>query len=93
MKELLECEDLLKNKRVIAAFKALCPDKWSDAWGQITYSLADVAFEMRDACMGQSLSDEWFKQCCQVPGRWRPAFTVPETWIVAATLAWEATEK
>ena len=78
MKDLLECKDLLKNKRVIAACEGL---------GVITAPcpLEVVAFAMRDACG----SAEWLYAMAVVTS-FTPAFAPAKHWIIAATLVWES---
>jgi len=153
MKELLECDDLRRHKRVIKAYWGLigkekgynhnihpevrapvpifgqctkCGKKeivlnechratvWygsnhsTTCWilegctkpDPIPGSLADIAFEMRDAICAKEI-------CHLHKGGWRDHLyqqlkgmddsmligSDPEHWIIAATLAWEATQK
>ena len=92
MKQLLESKDLLKEERVIMAYKTLCPNKWSDAWNHIHYSLADVAFQMRDAyCTDLIKTTEWLGELSELVEQtnYTTVTATPSLWIIAATLAWE----
>ena len=102
MKELLECKDLLANERVVAAYVGLGCDQGFDIWGVKTKptlsSLADVAFAMRDAiCKTEQGAVEWLTKLDDMhKGNWlwskQMMSTTAEHWIIAATLAWEATQ-
>ena len=97
MNELLECKDLLRNERVIAANKGLGTGMWSDVWGHSNWPEEVVAFQMRDACfaLGIHRETDWG---CQIRNpdvrgdlyKFNPPR--PMDWIIAATLAWEATK-
>jgi len=93
---LLESTDLLAEKRVEDAYKALVnrspgycshqQEAYCDVCG-IPGSLADVAFEMRDACD----IFVWYGKLMQICGstiQCRKA--TKEQWIIAAVKAWEA---
>ena len=90
---------LLRHKRVVAAFKGLCPEMWSEAWGHIHYSLAVVAFAMRDALVqkgvwlveyGDFILDEVNVDGNDVDAwHWWAHCAKAEHWIIAAVLAWE----
>ena len=83
MDKLLECTDLRNNKRVIEAYWALMGGCWKHKrYGQyqaIPGSLADVAFEMMDACIEREIGNF---TCLNTP--------TAEEIIITATLAWEA---
>ena len=107
MKQLLNSKNLLAEKRVVAAYKALVnrspgycshqpASSYCDVCG-VPGSLADVAFEMRDAVS----SREWLLQmyalytyAIDLPARyydvWFKTEPTAEQWIIATTLAWEA---
>ena len=102
MKELIDCTDLRKNKRVIAAWEGLTGRSageihiWEGktaAW--VTYipgSLADVAFEMRDACDPEKYR-EALEQVIRPGDTWiiycKTVRVTRKQMIIAATLAWE----
>ena len=102
MKELLACKDLRLNDRVIAAYwgllggtkSVLCfAGEESAMYPPIPGSLADVAFEMRNACVKMY----WFTRLQLEVGEYHDGeeaikYSTPEHWIIAATLAWEAKE-
>ena len=94
MKDLLECKDLRNNKRVKTAY-----------WGMKEYpaiireipphlSLADIAFEMRDACQISAyykmLKKIWMytSRTCLFTD-WLVYRCTAKYMIIAATLAWE----
>ena len=97
---LLESTDLLAEKRMEDAYKALVnrspgycshqQEAYCDDCG-IPGSLADIAFEMRDACDRIA----WVHMLGVIKGGYTPsvltmARNTAAEWIVAATLAWEA---
>ena len=86
MKELIECKDLRYNQRVIAAAIGM----GLDVVDGIVGSLADLAFEIRDALVSMGLGDEWFNRVLITSEKYRPAFQTHRAWIIAATLAWES---
>ncbi len=100
MKELLQCRDLLRNKRVVDAGIAL-----GVSWGAsgdrrwLRGSLADVAFAMRDACIAKFPDpNRWLVKMWMLahaayandPDNWTINYATSDDWIRAATLAWEA---
>ncbi len=111
LNELLALDDkaLLWHKAVVEAAEGLGLDVatwYSD--NQISgcldmqyKSLADVAFEMRDACTDKGQGDHvtWAKHLYTVmnPPIGVPFFVEaaaePKHWIIAAVMAWEASEK
>ena len=60
-------------------------------------SLADIAFEMRDACLKNGLFISWKRRLEQLPsifeGTVQRIAKPKECWIIAATLAWEGAQK
>ena len=106
MKELTECKDLRKNKRVIAAWEKLtggCAgmihvyNGKTAAW--VTYipdCIEKVAFDMRDACVNHHptlchvFAEHIYHQRPYEIAAW---WVMPaESWIIAGTLSWEATQ-
>ena len=97
MKQLLNSKNLLAEKRVVAAYKALVnrspgycshqpASSYCDVCG-VPGSLADVAFEMRDACD----IFVWYGKLMQICGSTIQCRKVTkEQWIIAAVKAWEA---
>lgn len=100
MKELLECKDLRDSERVIEAY-----------WGLKDYptvtreipphlSLADIAFEMRDALCPEDERWEWERILGNTAApkllslgesnSYALRHGTAEHWIIAAVLAWEA---
>ena len=105
MKESLECKDLLNSERVDAACTGLGIDlgcdfcRWADPCcttdDVCEYpSHADVAFAMRRACVEQGLAIDWYIEFVELSGSGCYTFLrdKPDHWIIAATLAWEATQ-
>ena len=87
MKELPEEKDLRHNKRVIEAGKGLGVAwvKYADNIERLRGSLADVAFEMRDACIKRGWEWKWAEKVEHV---W--TVSKPQNWIWASVLTWEA---
>jgi len=90
MKELIECKDLRHNERVrMAYWSFIKPDgTWQRPPNMPGISLAEMAFEMRDA----SDNNAWLRGLYKVAvstgtGLYNAS---PKHWIIAATLAWEA---
>lgn len=100
MNDLLECKDLLHNERVIAACEGLGVEltktipSISSGIIQIDRSLADTAFEMRDQCVingfGHEFADAIYNLEKPMIAPWW--VITSRHWIIAATLAWEATQ-
>ena len=99
MDELLDHKDLFHNERVRKAYWGLQgePAVKNPSSGElwpVDGSLADVAFEMRDACVNTKPSlchdfaeHVYDQQEHQYSAWWS---TTAEQWIRAATLAWES---
>ena len=83
MKDLLKLDDkdLLTNERVRTA----CDGLGVDIGDYSHVSVADLAFEIRDACD----PEEW-RDALAVCTTFAPEFAMPGHWISAAVLAWEA---
>ena len=95
-------DELLANPRVVAAAKGLgvqlhqheliarCP-KHNEL---VMKSLADVAFQMRDACLIKDLENPddptWGDAVASVTGGSDPGYVDPPDWIIASVLSWEA---
>lgn len=103
MKELLECKDLLKHERVIAAYWGLmggCTHFLM--YGQyvdIPGSLADVAFEMRDALVAADINGEkscdwdwWLSAVTGNESDCSMRLSDPKQWIIVAVLCQEASK-
>ena len=101
MDKLIAAEDLLCEPRVVEAYFQLIQPKWARGINRrlkITsnMSMADVAFEMRNATVGKESRD--------MPGGWNRIvgelvghgdtgsllLAEPKHWIVAAVVVWEA---
>jgi len=96
--DLTKSKDLLSEPRVIAAYWGLitpkaCQYGIAKTDAHIPGSLADVAFEMRDACMLRDLNTPddptWGETVASLTGS-DAGHVDPPDWITAATLAWEA---
>jgi len=91
MKDLLKCEDLLKNDRVRDACDAMGVDL-----GDYSYvSMSDVAFAMRDAHREQHSIHTWEYELRRIRN-YEPTNLLRETtateWVIAAVFAWEAAQ-
>ena len=105
----LEPDKLLQHEKVVGAAEGLGIKtthvqglgKYPMAWTKIILgSLADVAFEMRNACMKQKFGNWHGRMRFIASGMW-PAdydcwiigYSQPKHWIIAATLAyWQEKE-
>ncbi len=103
MKDLLTIKNLLHDHRVKEAYCELLNETLETVQVIFNYkSLADVAFEMRNACICKGLYDEFALVLSDMfdrglvisPGS--PIYKVeassPEHWIIAVVLAWEASK-
>ena len=106
MKQLLNSKNLLAEKRVVAAYKALVnrspgycshqpASSYCDVCG-VPGSLADVAFEMRDAMVTEDLMWHWnlnINDLCsdvvEIDDRHMHSlrYATPKQWIIAAVKA------
>ena len=98
MKELTECKDLFRHPRVEAAYKGLGCHKWISMHGYVAGTLAEVAFEMRDACIshdcrhGGFMGHDWRSWVSKLTGQDFSdclLLSDPRHWIIAATFTWE----
>ena len=108
MRELLACDKLLENERVIKAAKGLGVDLIKSSsivsFGIVfdTRELGDVAFAMRDACVRHTWTEylrDVLEQSdihefmnCKASNYQALKLSEPEHWIIASVLAWEAQE-
>ena len=98
MKDLLNSKDLLKEKRVIDAYNGLlhpaaCFD--IDKTHVIIGSLADVAFEFRDHCIGNSIAGgdmSWNNELGLITGNgdtYNLLLSDERQWVLAGVMCYE----